>query len=222
MYASVDGGRGTGLAAGLPEIDDPEAVEALAARVVAGAEAVVRTAEELRARWRGLATSYDAPEANDLSGAMDSATHLAGQLDTDVTVAAGALRTFSRELEDLRHRRAVLVADIGRAQTLWKAYYAADPTELVLGYPGHGGGTTVAEQARLSAEQFTRGVSKRIARLREDLARAELECGTALRRIHGAECFHLGGHASVYNEHQYGLDADDFLAAWRDGRCQAC
>ncbi|MDF2919505.1 MAG: Mu-like prophage protein [Microbacterium sp.] len=100
---------GTGPLVAVPS---SAAVSAAADTLAAALDGLDDASTDITTTWGGLSAVYHAPEAQTAYGAMAPVPTTVDDLETALTAAVSALRTYADTLTSLEARRAALVADL--------------------------------------------------------------------------------------------------------------
>lgn len=191
-------------AAGLPAIDDAQAVRAGAESYLSSVAGLLIRARDIRAGWQALGASYQAPEASLVLRAMDRPEQVADGVHTQVLGVRKALDSYADRLTELKARRDQLAADIATYQ----ADVARDDAEVTLS-------DLDADFWKLRREN---ALEARIEQLAADRDAAYVECGNAIRALFSDVRYSVQGQTSVNDPYQFGMTADGYaeLAASGD------
>lgn len=201
-----------GLDPNAVQLDEPGAVRSQALGLSSVFSRIHLRSVTVQGIWHGLGPHYVAPEQGLVLAAMDTPVTESETLQDKGNRVRTALDTFADRLEELRARRAQLVADVD-------AFYA-DKARIEAENENNRLHNDIWDAITGEAEDLyhrEQALNERIAQLQADKDAAERECANAIGDIWGADHYEAAGETWATDETVYGMTADGYVALSESG-----
>lgn len=163
----------------LPEIDEPEAVEALGNTIKDAGDKVQAKAEDVKSTWAPISSAYHAPEEGIVHRAMNRPAESAQQIQENAADKCTALHEYAGKLTNFRLEKSRLEGEIAAAEAAL-ALAEALPDEVSEPDPDNPGETRMVhndekDAAIAAAEAELERLAGEVQKLINDLETADSE-----------------------------------------------